>query len=77
MVFSSTAEFSDGTSRIVASQDGINWYVIKSTPILKSQHHTNMLTSNPLGAAFYSDGIAQTFKLSYPSEEQPPALNSF
>ena len=71
MVFSSTAEFSDGTSRIVASQDGINWYVVKSTAILQSQHHTNMLTSNPLGAAFYSDGVATTFKLSYPSEGEP------
>ena len=77
MVFSSTAEFYDGISRIVASQDGINWYVVKSTPILESQHHTNMLTSNPLGVAFYSDGVASTFKLSYPSEEQSPVSTLF
>jgi hypothetical protein len=64
LLFSSTAEFSAGSSRIVASDDGVNWQIIKSTAIGQSQHHTGVLTSNPRGVAFYSDGPGLTYVIS-------------
>jgi hypothetical protein len=63
LLFSSTAEFYSGTSRIVASDDGVNWQVIKSTAVSQAQHHTGVLTANPKGAAFYSDGSGLTFSI--------------
>ena len=61
MLFSSTAEFYNGTSRIVASDDGVNWQIIKDTAVSQSLHHTGVLTSNPNDMAFYSYGSGQTF----------------
>ena len=63
MLFSSTAEFYSGTSRIVASDDGVNWQIIKATGISQSLHHSNVLSSNSKGMIFYSDGPEQTFAI--------------
>ena len=69
MLFASTSEFYDGTSTLVASQDGANWQIIKSTAIPQSLHHTNMLTINPMGVVFGSDGPGRTFSI---VENTPP-----
>jgi len=69
MLFSSTAEFSDGTARVVASEDGVNWQIIKSHSTSASLHHTNILTSNPQGIVFGSNGPGETFSI---SENTPP-----
>jgi outer membrane biosynthesis protein TonB len=68
-LFSTTSEFSDGISRIVATQDGVNWQVIKATPISQSLHHTGFLTVNPQGIVFGSDGPGQTYSI---TEGSPP-----
>jgi hypothetical protein len=69
MMFSSIAEFYSGTSRIVASDDGVNWQIIKSTTVGQAQHHTGILTANPKGAAFYSDGSGLTYSI---TQQVPP-----
>jgi hypothetical protein len=71
MVFSSTAEFSDGTSRVVASDDGLNWQIVKSTATTQTLHHTNVLTSNPKGIAFGSDGPGNTFSITDGAQPTP------
>ncbi len=72
MLFSTTAEFSDGTSRIVASRDGVNWEIIKSDYISQSLHHTNMLTYNPNGIAFGSNGPGRTFSITEKATQPQP-----
>ena len=69
MLFSSTPEFYNGTSRIVASDDGFNWQIIKSTAVSLAQHHTGILTANPKGAVFYSDGPGLTYSI---TQQTPP-----
>ena len=69
MLFSSTPEFYNGTSRIVASDDGVNWQIIKSTVTNTTQHHTGVLTVNPKVAAFYSDGPGLTYSI---VQQAPP-----
>ena len=69
MLFSSTPEFYNGTSRIVASDDGTNWQIIKSTAISTIQHHTSVLTANPKGTTFYADGPGLTYSI---TQETPP-----
>ena len=71
MIFSSTAEFYAGTSRIVASEDGLNWQIITATAIPQSLHHTNILTSNPMGITFGSNGPRQTFAITENVQPQP------
>jgi hypothetical protein len=72
LLFSSTAEFYSGTSRIVASDDGVNWQIIKSTSVTQAQHHTGVLTANPKAAAFYSDGSGLTYSIT--QQTPPPTL---
>lgn len=69
ILFSSTPEFYSGTSRIVASDDGVNWQVIKTTSVNQSQHHTGVLTINPKAAVFYSDGSGLTYSI---TQQAPP-----
>jgi hypothetical protein len=71
MLFSSTAEFYNGTSRIVASDDGLNWQIIKDSAVSQSLHHAGVLTSNPLDMAFYSYGSGQTFMLTQQNVTPP------
>jgi hypothetical protein len=72
MIFSSTAEFYAGTQRIVASADGETWTVLRQTSVAKIAHHANILTSNPLGAVFFSEGPELTFMITQ-SGSLPPA----
>ena len=60
----STPEFYDGTTRVIASEDGLNWKVIKEATLPQSLHHTNFLTVNPRGMVFGSDGPGDTFVIS-------------
>jgi hypothetical protein len=69
MLFSTTPEFFNGTSRIAASDDGVNWQIIKSTAANTSQHHTGVLTANPKATAFYSDGPGYTYSI---TQQAPP-----
>jgi hypothetical protein len=71
MLFSSTAEFYNGTSRIVASDDGLNWQIIKDSAVSQSSHHAGVLTSNPLDMAFYSYGSGQTFMVTQQNVTPP------
>jgi hypothetical protein len=71
MIFSSTAEFYDGTSRVVASDNGVNWQIIKEVGIPQPLHHTNFLTINPMGILFGSDGPGRTFSISEKGAPQP------
>ncbi|HEY9760870.1 MAG TPA: hypothetical protein V6C97_37305 [Oculatellaceae cyanobacterium] len=72
MLFSSTAEFYAGTQRIVASIDGETWSVIRQTSVTKSAHHTNILTSNPMGLAFFSEGPGLTYMITQQGTLPPP-----
>ena len=72
MIFASTAEFYNGISRVVASADGSNWQVIKATSIPQALHHTNMLTINPKGIIFGSDGPGKTFSIIDTSPQPQP-----
>jgi hypothetical protein len=63
IVFSSSVEFSSGTSRILSSNDGLNWSTIKTVSYVTSQHHCNMLTSNPTNVIIGSDGSNANFEL--------------
>jgi beta-xylosidase len=58
MLFSNTAEFYDGTSRIVASEDGVNWQVIKSSSISQSSAPHKHAHINPKG--LFSAPMVQT-----------------
>lgn len=69
MLFSTTPEFYNGTSRIVASDEGVNWQIIKSTAVSTVQHHTGVLTANPKVTAFYSDGSGLTYLI---AQQIPP-----
>lgn len=71
MLFSSTAEFYDGTERIVASRDGVNWEIIKSDYVTQNLHHTNMLTTNPKSIVFGSNGAGKTFAITEKTAPQP------
>lgn len=72
MLFASTPEFYDGTSRIVASEDGLNWQIIKSTDLPQALHHTNFLTINPQGIVFGSDGPGRTFSITENAPQPTP-----
>jgi hypothetical protein len=72
LLFSSTAEFYSGSSRIVVSDDGVNWQIMKSTAVSQSQHHTGVLTANPKGAVFYSDGSGLTYSIT--QQTSPPTV---
>jgi photosystem II stability/assembly factor-like uncharacterized protein len=74
MLFTSCPEMSDGVSRIVASSDGTNWQVIKAANASSLQHHTNMLTANPRGVTFGSDGPEQTFAIGNSPSMPSPRL---
>ena len=71
-LFSTTAEFSDGIARIVATEDGVNWQIIKATFISQSLHHTEFLTVNPQGIAFGSDGPGRTFSITDGAPQPTP-----
>jgi hypothetical protein len=71
MLFSNTAEFYDGTERIVASRDGVNWEIIKEDYVNQNLHHTNMLTVNPRGIVFGSNGPGRTFAITQKTTPQP------
>ena len=70
MLFASTPEFYDGTTRVIASEDGLKWKIIKEATLPQSLHHTNFLTVNPKGMVFGSDGPGDTFVISE-GEVQP------
>jgi hypothetical protein len=72
LLFSSTPEFYSGTSRIVGSDDGVNWQIIRSTAASQSQHHTGVLTANPKGAAFFSDGPGLNYVITQQTTPVPP-----
>ncbi len=71
MLFSSTAEFTNGTVRIVASRDGGTWTTVKTANYTTTQHHANKLTDNPSGILFGSDGFNANF--AFYAQEEPPA----
>ncbi|MGD6809815.1 MAG: WD40/YVTN/BNR-like repeat-containing protein [Candidatus Bathyarchaeia archaeon] len=72
MIFSSTTEFNDGTTRVVASRDGVNWEIIKEDYVTQSLHHTNMLTYNPKGIVFGSNGPDKTFAITEKTVQPTP-----
>jgi hypothetical protein len=72
MLFGSTPEFNDGITRLVASEDGVNWRVIKETVLPQWLHHTNFLTVNPRGLVFCSDGPGKTYVISEGGTQPPP-----
>ena len=72
MLFGNTPEFYDGTTRVIASEDGLNWQVIKEATLPQSLHHTNFLTVNPRGMVFGSDGPGDTFVISEGGVQPPP-----
>jgi hypothetical protein len=72
MLFSSTAEFYEGTERIVASRDGVNWEIIKEDYVTQNLHHTNMLTYNPQGTVFGSNGPGKTFAITQKTVQPTP-----
>lgn len=72
MLFSTTSEFTDGNSTIMASQDGINWSIIKSTEATLSLCYVNTLTANSNGIIFGSDGYNKTFMITQKSAESQP-----
>lgn len=64
LLFASTPEFYNGITRVVASEDGVNWQIIKETPLPQWLHHTNFLTVNPRGLVFCSDGPGKNYVIS-------------
>jgi hypothetical protein len=72
MLFSSTSEFYEGTERIVASRDGVNWEIIKEGYIAQNLHHTNMLTCNPKSIVFGSNGPSETFAITQKNVQPTP-----
>jgi hypothetical protein len=72
MIFASTAEFYAGTQRIVASADGETWTVLRQTSVAKTAHHTNILTGNPMGAVFFSEGPGLTYMITQSGALPPP-----
>ena len=73
MLFASSAEFYSGTQRIIASVDGENWNIIRETSVTKAAHHTNILTSNPKGTVFFSEGYGKTYMISLSNMPLSPA----
>ncbi len=73
MLFSTTPEFADGNSTIVASEDGTNWTIIKSSATSVSSRYVNTLTVNPQGRVFGSDGYNQTFVITQKATSEDTA----
>jgi hypothetical protein len=71
MLFSSTSEFSNATTRIIASTDGLTWTTIKTANYTVTQNHANILTSNPKGVTFGSDGQNANFAIKPVAEPNP------
>ncbi len=71
MLFSTTSEFYSGTERITASKDGVNWEIIKEDDVTQDLHHTDMLTANPKGIVFGSNGPGKTFAITEKAQPQP------
>lgn len=76
LLFSSTPEFYPGTSRIVGSDDGVTWQVIRSTAASQLQHHTGVLTANPKGAAFFSDRQGLNYMITQQTAPESPTPTS-
>lgn len=72
LLFASTLEFYDGITRVIASQDGVTWQIIKETALPQWLHHTNFLTVNPNGLVFCSDGPGKNYVISEGTTQPTP-----
>lgn len=72
LLFASTPEFYNGITRVVASEDGVNWQIIKETALPQWLHHTNFLTINPRGLVFCSDGPGKNYVISEGATQPTP-----